>query len=76
MAQDTLAVLSSPEFPQVFSQAITHIFTRVRRFPDAPIYCQNELPEYGGELCARIAVVSSLETEQQLCMGCFREVSR
>lgn len=59
-----------PVFARIFRE-FTQVQSSVRRF-NAPIYCQNELPEYGGERCARVAVVSDLETEQALCMGCFR----
>lgn len=71
MAHSTLPALPPLSFPQVFSPATAEVFLPRRRF-DAPIYCENELPEFGGEVCARVAVVTSLETEQSLCMGCFR----
>jgi hypothetical protein len=72
MAAKTLPLVPTPAFPQVFSQATAVVYSTVRRFPDAPIYCERELPEYGGELCHRIASVCEVETELSLCMGCFR----
>jgi hypothetical protein len=67
-----LPLLSHPAFSQVFGAALNQLVPGNRRFPDAPIYCENELPQYGGELCARVATVCDLETERMLCMGCFR----
>lgn len=75
MAQTTLAVLSHPHFPQVFTRAIEHEVTR------GLATCCYETPESRGGACDAVpckqsATVHHLESEQQYCLDHFRKVNQ
>ena len=57
-------------FENVFPSAIQSVFAPVRR-SDAPIYCEVELEQYNGEKCAKVAMVTDLESEKPMCLACF-----
>ena len=78
MASQTVPPLSNSLHPvfarifqNVFPAAVESVYFPVRR-SDAPIYCEVELEQFGGEKCARIATVTDLESEKPMCLGCFR----
>lgn len=78
MASQTVPPLSNslhPVFARIlagyFPQAIQSVYFPLRR-SEAPIYCQFELPQYAGEKCARVAVVTDLQSETEMCLDCFR----
>jgi hypothetical protein len=64
-----------PIFAQIFHQFTAAQLTLSRR-SEAPIYCEYELPRFGGEKCGKVAVVTNLETEQEMCLGHHQAVSR
>ncbi len=66
MAHANITVLTHPSFPQVLTPALHQLVPSLRRF-DAPIYCEYELPEFGGELCARVATIHHLDTHTDCC---------
>ena len=82
MAQATLAVLHSPEFPQVLNSAINRIVLRVDRVLSPSLgICQYEYPETfsgacNGFPCANTATIFSLSDEREYCARHFQGVSR
>lgn len=57
-------------FEGIFPQAIQQSLAPVRR-SEAPVYCEYELPEFGGERCARVATVHHLEASMDCCLKHF-----
>jgi hypothetical protein len=79
MASQTVPPSVSPgQLHPIFAQ-IFHQFTAAQlalsRRSEAPIYCEYEFPPFG-EKCAKVAVVTNLETEQEMCLGHHWAVSR
>jgi hypothetical protein len=83
MAQSTLPVLSSPDFPQVLAQAIDRIVNRViEALAEAHLSCcAYESPESSAGACDSMpciqkATIFHLESERELCADHFRAVNR
>ena len=80
MSGSTLPVLTHPSFPQVFAAAITQEVNRAVAQPLLSTCCR-EFPESrwgAGDAvaCTRKATIYDLETEQEYCFPCYREVRR
>ena len=81
MSQATLAVLHSPEIPQVLDLAIQRIILRVDRVLSPVLeVCQYEHPETfsgacDGFPCANTATIFSLSDEREYCARHFQVVA-
>ena len=64
-----------PIFARIFGE-FTQAQVNLSRRSEAPIYCEYELPQFGGEKCAKVAVVHHLDSNLDCCLKHFEAVNR
>ena len=75
MAAQHLTVFSSPQFPQVFEDAIHYEIRRVSRILNEALLGTCAFDDEHCD-CRQPAVVHHLETESNYCLRHFTEVNR
>ncbi|HZW05371.1 MAG TPA: hypothetical protein VFF58_00555 [Candidatus Nitrosotalea sp.] len=79
MAHSTLAVLSSPDFPQAFAAALDRELAQIERLvlrAEARVHLTRCFWEDQHCDCRELATVHHLASEQEFCLRHFQEVSR
>lgn len=75
MADSTVAVLSSPDFPQVLAEVIDRTLALVLR-AEAHVHLTTCFYESAYGECRERATVHHLASEQEFCLRHFGKVSR